>query len=91
MDIATLIKKLDISGVKVAFLGLFNKAALHDYVIDKAWIAAVALLTLWQATAASNIRQADLLSGTSIFPVRPHVFPVRFNPYSRVPPLQKIP
>lgn len=44
MDISTIIKKLDISGFKVALLGLFDKSGLYDYVLEKAWIAADALL-----------------------------------------------
>lgn len=36
MDISSLIKKLDISAVKVFFLLIFNKTALYEYILDKA-------------------------------------------------------
>lgn len=80
MDIATLIQKLDISGVKVAFLGLFNKAALYDYVIDKAWIAADALLTAHGTQVAAIREKLATINGCAVKYCR--YLPAAWIPYA---------
>ena len=54
MDIASIIKKLDISLIKVALLRIFNKSGLYDYVVDKA-NTAINMLLAAKATEVKDI------------------------------------
>lgn len=55
MDITSIIKKLDISLIKVALLRIFNKSGLYDYVVDKA-NTAINMLLAAKATEVAAIR-----------------------------------
>lgn len=57
MDIKTIIKKLDISTIKVFFLRIFDKQGLYDYILDKANTGVTMLLESNKDTVAS-IRSA---------------------------------
>lgn len=53
MDIKTLIKKLDISWIKILTLSIFNNAGLYEYVLDKANTAVNLLLAAHKDTIAA--------------------------------------
>lgn len=53
MDIITIIKKLDLSAIKIIALRIFNKQALYEYVLDKANTAVNLLLAAHKDTIAT--------------------------------------
>lgn len=81
MDIASIIKKLDISLIKVAMLRIFNKSGLYDYVVDKA-NTAINMLLAAKATEVAAIRYrlaqlVDLLVEYSEY------IPTPWQPYTK--------
>lgn len=81
MDITSIIKKLDISLIKVALLRIFNKSGLYDYVVDKA-NTAINMLLAAKANEVATIRDrlaqlVDLLVEYSEY------IPVPWQPYAK--------
>ena len=66
MDIKTILKKLDLSWLKVARLALFNKEGLYEYALDKANTAMNLLLTAKAETVAAIRAKLANLNSTLI-------------------------